>query len=52
MRQIKRLVQRYRSQGAPGLGSRHRRRRPNNAIPEERRKVLAELLSNLVFSQL
>ena len=32
VRQIKRLVQRYRTEGAGGLVSRHRGKRPSNAI--------------------
>ena len=33
IRQVKRLVRRYREQGAAGLVSRHRGKRPGNAIP-------------------
>ncbi len=41
VRQIKRLVQRYRAEGAAGLVSRHRGKRPNNRIADAlRRKVL------------
>ena len=42
VRQVKRLVRRYRSAGPAGLVSRHRGKRPNNAIGEGvRREVLA-----------
>jgi len=44
VRQIKRLVQRYRSQGASGLVSRQRGRRPNNTIPEEKRSAILSLV--------
>ena len=44
VRQVKRLVRRYRGQGAPGLVSRHRGRRPNNAIPEGRRSAVLALV--------
>ena len=38
VRQVKRLVRRYRDQGATGLVSGHRGRRPNNAIADEVRR--------------
>jgi transposase len=38
VRQIKRLVRRYRSQGAAGLASRHRGKRANNAISDSTRQ--------------
>ena len=42
VRQVKRLVRRYRSDGPAGLVSGHRGKRPNNAIGEGvRREVLA-----------
>ncbi|WP_246585315.1 ISNCY family transposase [Thiorhodospira sibirica] len=42
VRQVKRLVRRYREHGATGLRSGHRGRRPNNAIAETvRQEVLA-----------
>ena len=42
VRQIKRLVHRYRAEGAGGLICRHRGRRPNNALPHTvRREVMA-----------
>ena len=41
VRQVKRLVRRYRDQGPAGLVSRHRGRRPNNTIADTvRREVL------------
>lgn len=39
VRQVKRLVRRYRVQGAAGLVSGHRQRRPNNAIAEKVRQA-------------
>lgn len=44
LRQIKRLVRRYRDQGATGLISRHRGKRPNNAIAQEVRGAILELV--------
>lgn len=42
VRQVKRLVRRYREQGAAGLVSRHRGRRPNNVIaPTKRQEILS-----------
>jgi len=42
VRQVKRLVQRYRAEGATGLISRRRGQRPNNAIAAAvRREVMA-----------
>ena len=41
VRQVKRLLRRYRDRGAAGLVSRHRGRRPNNAMdPGLRREVM------------
>ena len=39
VRQVKRLVRRYRAEGAAGLASGHRGRRPNNALPEAVREA-------------
>lgn len=40
--QVKRLLQQFRGEGAAGLVSRHRGRRPNNALaPEFRQEILA-----------
>ena len=48
VRQVKRLVRRYRSAGPAGLVSRHRGKRPNNAIGEGvRREVLALVVSGV-----
>ena len=44
IRQVKRLVHRYREQGAAGLVSRHRGKRPGNAIPEALRKEILRLI--------
>lgn len=44
VRQIKRLVQRYRAEGAAGLISRHRGRRPNNQIAPAVRQEILELV--------
>ena len=44
IRQVKRLVRRYREQGASGLVSRHRGKRPGNAIPEALRKEILRLI--------
>lgn len=41
-RQVKRLVSRYRASGAAGLVSRHRGRRPNNAIADAVRDAALE----------
>jgi len=43
-RQVKRLVRRYREQGAAGLISGHRGKRPNNAIAEELRASVEALI--------
>ena len=40
VRQVKRLVRRYRDRGAAGLASGHRGRRPNNALPEAVREAV------------
>ncbi len=44
IRQVKRLVHRYREQGAVGLVSRHRGKRPGNAIPEALREEILRLI--------
>lgn len=44
VRQIKRLVQRYRQSGAAGLVSGHRGKRPNNAIADETRQAVMALV--------
>ncbi len=44
IRQVKRLVRRYREQGAAGLVSRHRGKRPGNAIPEALREEILRLI--------
>ncbi len=44
VRQIKRLVRRYRQEGAPGLISRHRLRRPNNAWARPQRRAILDLV--------
>jgi len=44
VRQIKRLVRRYRAEGAAGLVSRHRGRRPNNQIAEALRQEILDLV--------
>jgi len=44
VRQIKRLVQRYRAEGAAGLTSRRRGKRPNNAISEAVRQEILDLV--------
>lgn len=44
VRQVKRLVQRYRAEGAAGLISRHRGRRPNNQIPDALRREILGLV--------
>ncbi len=44
VRQIKRLVQRYRADGAAGLVSRHRGKRPNNQIAEALRREILDLV--------
>ena len=44
VRQVKRLLRRYREQGARGLISRRRGRRPNNAIGPELREAMLALL--------
>ena len=44
VRQIKRLVRRYRNRGAPGLISRHRGLQPNNTIPDEQRRAILALV--------
>ncbi len=45
VRQIKRLVVRYRAEGAAGLVSRHRGRRPNNQIADALRQEILEKAS-------
>jgi hypothetical protein len=44
VRQIKRLVMRYRQQGASGLVSGHRGKRPNNAIAEAVRRQIMDII--------
>jgi len=44
VRQVKRLCRRHREQGAAGLVSRHRGRRPNNAIADSVRVEVLALL--------
>jgi transposase len=44
VRQIKRLVQRYRAEGAAGLASRHRGKRPNNRIADTLRQEILDLV--------
>ncbi len=44
VRQVKRLVQRYRQSGAAGLVSRHRGKRPNNAISDATRAEVVTLV--------
>lgn len=44
VRQIKRLVRRYREQGATGLVSRHRGKRPGNALTDAIRRATMELV--------
>jgi transposase len=44
IRQVKRLVQRYRRSGAAGLVSGHRGKRPNNAIADETRQAIMALV--------
>ena len=44
VRQIKRLVVRYRAEGAAGLVSRHRGRRPNNQIADALRQEILDLV--------
>jgi len=44
IRQIKRLVQRYREQGAVGLVSKHRGKRPNNAISADLKQQALALI--------
>ena len=44
VRQVKRLLRRYRCEGAPGLVSRHRGKRPNNAIAGEVRHAVLALI--------
>lgn len=44
VRQVKRLVARYRAEGAAGLVSRQRGRQPNNAIPEATRVAVMDLV--------
>ena len=43
-RQIKRLLKRYRQQGAAGLVSQHRGRKANNRLPEEVKRKALNLL--------
>jgi transposase len=43
-RQIKRLLKRYRQQGAAGLVSKHRGRKANNRLPEEVKRKALNLL--------
>ena len=44
VRQVKRLVQRYRAEGAAGLVSRRRGRHPNNQIAEALRREMLDLV--------
>jgi len=44
VRQIKRLAQRYRAEGAAGLVSRHRGKRPNNQIADAIRRQILDLV--------
>ena len=44
VRQVKRLVRRYRERGAAGLASARRGRRPNNAIDEAVREAVLDLV--------
>ena len=44
VRQVKRLVQRYRTEGAGGLVSRHRGKRPGNAIATTVRETILSLI--------
>lgn len=44
IRQVKRLVQRYRVEGPQGLVSRHRGRRPNNAFTPDFRNLVISLI--------
>jgi len=44
VRQIKRLLQAYRRQGAAGLGSKHRGRKSNNRLSEELKRKALNLL--------
>ena len=44
VRQVKRLVKRYRKQGALGLVSRRRGRSPNNTISADRRQEMLDLI--------
>ena len=44
VRQVKRLIRRYRERGTVGLASGHRGRRPNNAIDDVVRRQVLELL--------
>lgn len=44
VRQVKRLLRRYREAGAAGLVSRHRGKRPNNAITEATREAILALV--------
>ncbi|MGI9322936.1 MAG: helix-turn-helix domain-containing protein [Pseudomonadales bacterium] len=37
VRQVKRLVRRYREEGAADLASRHRGNQPGNTIPQQKR---------------
>jgi len=44
VRQVKRLLRRYREDGAAGLASRHRGKRPNNAIAQATREAILALV--------
>jgi len=44
VRQIKRLVRRYRAEGPAGLVSRHRGKHPNNRISDARRREILDLV--------
>lgn len=44
VRQVKRLLRRYREAGAAGLVSRHRGKRPNNAIAQATREAILTLV--------
>ncbi|WP_152486082.1 helix-turn-helix domain-containing protein [Methylohalobius crimeensis] len=44
VRQVKRLVRRYRDEGVAGLVSGHRGRRPNNALAESVRREVVGLV--------
>ena len=48
VRQVKRLAQRYRERGAPGLASTRRGRRPNNAIDAAVWREILDLVRELL----